>query len=163
MVAYSMELRTRVLEDSDAGLSSRVVAAKYAVSRGWVNRVRRRRRETGEVTPRRQARFRRRAMNAQQESRLIGLVVARPEATLEELREALPTDVALSTLWRALHRLGLADRNARQRPSRASNGRCHGDVPIQGAGPGACLSADTCDAANLHRATIGATTQLSGE
>ena len=33
MVAYSLDLRTRVLKDSDAGMASKLVAEKYAVSR----------------------------------------------------------------------------------------------------------------------------------
>ena len=59
MAPYSMDLRTRVLRDSDAGMPSKDVAAKYAVSRAWVDRVKQRRRETGEITPRRQTKFRR--------------------------------------------------------------------------------------------------------
>ena len=39
MAPYSMELRTRVLRDSAAGLSSKDLAAKYAVNRAWVDRV----------------------------------------------------------------------------------------------------------------------------
>jgi hypothetical protein len=35
------------------------------------------------------------------------LITARPDATLAELREALPTSAALSTIWRAIDRLGL--------------------------------------------------------
>lgn len=107
MAPYSMDLRTRVLRDSDAGMPSHAVAAKYAVSRAWVDRVKQRRRETGEVAPRQQAIFRRRCLNADQEHRLVFLITARPDATLAELRDALPTTAALSTLWRAIDRLGL--------------------------------------------------------
>ena len=58
MVAYSLDLRTRVLKDSDAGMASKLVAEKYAVSRAWVDRLKQRRRETGEIAPRRQTRWR---------------------------------------------------------------------------------------------------------
>jgi hypothetical protein len=37
---------------------------------------------------------------------LATLIAARPDATLVELREALPTTAGLSTLWRTLDRLG---------------------------------------------------------
>jgi transposase len=107
MAPYSMDLRTRVLRDSDAGMPSTAVAAKYAVSRAWVDRIRQRRRETGEIRPRTQTKFRRRALEAHQEQRLVFLITARPDATLAELRDALPTTAALSTLWRAIDRLGL--------------------------------------------------------
>ena len=49
MAAYSMDLRLRVLRDSDAGMPSQDVAEKYAVSRAWVDRLKQRRRETGET------------------------------------------------------------------------------------------------------------------
>ena len=51
MAAYSLDLRTRVLADWDAGLKAEDVAAKYRVSRAWVHRLVQRRRETGEIGP----------------------------------------------------------------------------------------------------------------
>ena len=65
MVAYSLDLRTRVLKDSDAGMASKLVAEKYAVSRAWVDRLKQRRRETGEIAPRRQTRWRTPLLHAQ--------------------------------------------------------------------------------------------------
>ena len=35
--AYSMDLRERVITDSDAGLSSKELAERYHVSRAWVD------------------------------------------------------------------------------------------------------------------------------
>lgn len=103
-----MDLRTRVLRDADAGLSSAELVTKYAVSRAWVDRLKQRRRETGEIAPRKQTTFRRRTLSAEQEQRLVVLVTARPDTTLAELRAALPTAAALSTIWRVLGRLGLS-------------------------------------------------------
>ena len=54
MRAYSMDLRERVLRDSDAGMNAAAVAVKYHVSASWVRRLKQRRRETGEVAPRQQ-------------------------------------------------------------------------------------------------------------
>lgn len=105
MAPYSMDLRSRVLRDSDAGMPSKEVAAKYAVSRAWVDRVKQRRRETGETTPRQQTKFRRRVLEGREEY-LAALISARPDATLVELRTALRTTAALSTLWREIDRLG---------------------------------------------------------
>ncbi len=107
MAAYSMDLRSRVLHDSDRGLPSKEVAAKYTVSLSWVNRVKQRKRETGEIAPRKQTKFRERSLTADQEQRLIFLITARPDATLSELRDALPTTAALSTLWRTIDRFGV--------------------------------------------------------
>ena len=108
MTAYSMDLRKRVLRAWDASLDAEAVAVKYDVSRAWVHRLVQRRRETGSIAPRPQTKFRPRVL-AGQEHRLVALITARPDATLAELREALPTTAALSTLWRAIDRLGSTD------------------------------------------------------
>ena len=50
MRASSMDLRERVLLDSDAGMKAADVAAKYRVSGSWVRLLKQRRRETGEVS-----------------------------------------------------------------------------------------------------------------
>ena len=106
MAPYSMDLRKRVLRAWDAGLDAETVAEKYEVSRAWVHRLVQRRRETGSIAPRKQVRFRRRVL-ADQDARLAALIAARPDATLVELREALPTSAGISTLWRAIDRLQL--------------------------------------------------------
>jgi transposase len=49
------------------------------------------------------------------ESRLAALITAQPDITLAELREALPTTAALSTLWIAIRRLGLTLKKNRTR------------------------------------------------
>jgi transposase len=100
--AYSMDLRTRVLKDADAGRSSNELAERYHVSRAWVDALKQRRRETGAFAPLKPAKFRRRALAPADAERLAALVVARPDATLAELRDAIPTPVGLTTIWRAL-------------------------------------------------------------
>ena len=121
MAAYSMDLRTRVAKAWDAGLGADAIAAKYEVSRAWVHRLIQRRRETGSLAPRKQTKFRHRSLSAREEERLRALVHARPDATLWELREALPTTAALSTVWRTLERLGytLKKNGARRRTAPA--------------------------------------------
>ena len=105
MAPYSLDLRKRVLRAWDSGMDAESVAAKYEVSRAWVHRLVQRRRETGSIAPRKQTKFRAWAL-AGQEARLSALITARPDATLAELRDALPTTAGLSTLWRAIDRLG---------------------------------------------------------
>jgi transposase len=105
MAAYSLDLRKRVLRAWDSGMDADSVAAKYEVSRAWVHRLVQRRRETGSIAPRPQTKFRARVL-AGQDGRLVALITARPDATLAELRDALPTTAGVSTLWRAIDRLG---------------------------------------------------------
>jgi len=104
-VAYSMDLRTRVLQDADTGLTSKELAERYHVSRAWVDALKQRRRETGAFAPRKQTKFRGRALAASDVERLAALVAARPDATLEEIREGLRTAAGLTTIWRALNQL----------------------------------------------------------
>jgi transposase len=103
--AYSMDLRTRVLKDADAGLTSKELAERYHVSRAWVDALKQRRRDTGAFAPRKQTKFRGRALATTDLDRLAVLVAARPDATLEEIREALRTSAGLTTIWRALNQL----------------------------------------------------------
>jgi transposase len=103
---YSMDLRKRVMKAWHASGDADEIAATFAVSRAWVHRLAQRQRETGSIAPRPQMKFRSRVL-AGQEERLKALINARPDATLAELRDALPTTAALSTLWLEIDRLGL--------------------------------------------------------
>jgi transposase len=105
--AYSMDLRTRVLTDADAGLSSKALAERYHVSRAWVDALKQRRRDTGVFAPRKPTKFRGRALAPSDLDHLATVIAARPDATLAEIREALRTSAGLTTIWRALHRLDL--------------------------------------------------------
>ena len=123
MAPYSRDLRTRVLADCDAGMAAKDVAAKFRVSRSWVNRLVQRRRETGEVEPRPQTVFKKHAFVGQ-EDQLRALVNAQPDRTLAELREALRSSASLSSVWRALDRLQLTvKKNGTRRRTAAARRR----------------------------------------
>jgi transposase len=106
MQAYSLDLRQRVLADCDAGLPTRQVAAKYRVSASWVRRLKQRRRQTGEVSPRPPRNRRRPTLDAHHD-RLRALIAEDPDATLAELRDRLGVAIGLTSLWEAVRRLGL--------------------------------------------------------
>jgi transposase len=91
------------------------VATRFEVSVAWVYRVLQRRRESGSIAPRKQTKFRGRALSSDEEVRLVALITVRPDATLAELQHALPTRAALSTLWRTIDRLGLTVKKNRIR------------------------------------------------
>ena len=115
MAAYSLDLRKRVVRARESGMSAAAVAARFEVSLAWVYRLLQRRRDTGSIAPRRQTKFRGRALSDDEEVRLVALITARPDATLAELQHALPTRAALSTLWRTIDRLGLTVKKNRTR------------------------------------------------
>jgi len=102
--AYSMDLRERVIKDAEAGLSSKELAARYHVSRAWVDALKQRHRETNSIAPLKQTKFRGRVLEGKDE-RLKALLAAQPDATLTELRDALETSAGLATVWRAVNRM----------------------------------------------------------
>ena len=73
--------------------------------RAWVDRLKQRRRETGEVAPRKQTRWRTPVLHAQL-TELAALIREQPDRTLAELQEALRTPASLPTLCRTIKRLG---------------------------------------------------------
>ena len=108
MDAYSSDLRLRILQDCDGGMTTRVAATKYRVSESWVRRLKQRRRETGETTPRSsRPKSATKAVAAHRET-LRRLVAEQPDATLGELQERLPVRVDRSTICRALQELKLS-------------------------------------------------------
>lgn len=105
MQAYSQDLRERIFQDLDSGLTTREVATKYRVSESWVRRLKQRRRETGETTPRRPG-SPKPARWLQFGEQLQELLRAKPDITLRELREAIGGALSIQTLSRALRKLG---------------------------------------------------------
>lgn len=100
MKAYSMDLRSRVLADCDAGMEIRQVAVKYRVSESWIRRLRQRRRESGETAPRE-----RKTAPPQWEAYADALkqfLADKPDATLAEVKEELDIPLSIPTLSRAL-------------------------------------------------------------
>lgn len=106
MRAYSDDIRQRIFEDCDGGMTTRVVAAKYRVSESWVRRLKQRRRETGEVSARRRQTFRTPVLAAHYQ-RIQAFIEAQPDLTLQELRAKLGLMVSLTALWETVRRLGL--------------------------------------------------------
>jgi len=111
---YSMDLRERVLKAWETSGDADEVAATFGVSRAWVHRLAQRERDTWSIAPRKQTKFRSRVL-AGKEEQLKAVVNARPDATLAEIREALPTTAALSTVSLELNRLGLTVKKNRTR------------------------------------------------
>jgi transposase len=114
MAPYSMDLRTRVIRDCDAGMRAEDVAAKFSVSRAWVHRLQQRRRETGSIAPRKQTRWRT-PMLTPDLPRLEALITEQPDRTLAELRQALGTSACLATIWRAIEGLAITVKKNRTR------------------------------------------------
>ncbi len=106
MKPYSVDLRIRVLEDSDAGMPTASVAAKYRVSASWVRRLKQRRRETGSIEPIPQ-RHGPEPSWLPHAGRIAEAVRDAPDATTEEHRRAVGAGLSHAAVWRGIKALGL--------------------------------------------------------
>jgi transposase len=108
MKAYSQDLRERVVRACDEGRGTRQqIADLFGVSTAWVRRLLQRRRLTGSLAPRSHAGGPAPKMTPDRRDRLAALVTQQPDATRAELRDRLDAPVHLSTVARAVRRLGL--------------------------------------------------------
>ena len=125
---YAQDLRDRVLAAYDRGMTTKQIADTFQVSPAWARRVKQRRREHGETTPRPMggATVVKIDMN-----RLAELVRAQPDATLDELAERLDCGCGATAVCMALkrakitfkkRRFMLRSRTARTSPGAVSNG-----------------------------------------
>ncbi len=116
MMAYSMDLRKRVLKDLDAGQKTSAVARKYSVSPAWVRRLKQRRAATGEIGPRPQRHGRVSAAVTHAEA-IREAVRQAPDATLDEYCRRFHLPMSRTALSRALVVLGLTRKKSRSGPA----------------------------------------------
>lgn len=130
MKTYSQDLRERVIRACDDRAGSRqFIAALFGVSTAWIRRLLQRRRETGSFAALPSGGARNVKMDEPRCGRLLVLVTEQPDATLAELHDRLGAPVHLSTIGRALTRLGLTLKKkscgppSRTGPTSARSGR----------------------------------------
>jgi transposase len=117
MKAYSMDLRERVVAACDRGEETREeIAKRFRVGVAWVYRLLQRRRDTGSFAPEPHGGGQKPAFDPPAAERLRQAVADRPDATLEELREAVGVDCGTSAVHRALEKLGLPRKKSRSGP-----------------------------------------------
>lgn len=123
---YPQELRDRVLGAYDRGMKTKQIAEVFAVCPAWARRIKQRRRESGETTPRPMGGA---TVIKIQMERLRELVAQQPDATIKELHQRLGIACSESAVGMALKRLGLSFkkrrcmRRSRTGPMSRSNGR----------------------------------------
>ena len=104
--AYSIDLRERVLNDIDSGMSTEDTARKYSVSISWSYSLKKQRRETGSIAPKKYRRGPALKL-APYENEVRRIVADHADATLIELHALLPNkdEVTVMTLCNFLKRL----------------------------------------------------------
>jgi transposase len=103
--AYAQDLRDRVLAAYDRGKKTAWIVEHFQVSPAWARRVKQRRRESGETTPRPRGGATVVKIDRQ---RLAELVREQPDATLEELVDRLGVDCGISAVCMALKRMAIS-------------------------------------------------------
>ena len=100
------EMRRRLLEDCDNGLSERKAAIKWNVGRATISKLKKLRRDTGSIEPRKGVTGPKPKLLAHRH--LLQEIVAKtPDATLEEIRAQLPVAVSIQTVHVELKKLKL--------------------------------------------------------
>ena len=108
MVAYSEDLRERVLAAVDAAEGTQQeIAKRFRVSARWIRRMLALRATTGSVAPKPRSGGRKLLIQGERADALQAALRKKPDATLQELCDATGFDGCLMTVWRALRRLNI--------------------------------------------------------
>ncbi|MCA9024417.1 MAG: hypothetical protein KDA86_04315 [Planctomycetaceae bacterium] len=106
MKPSSVDLRSRVIQDVDSGLSAAKASAKYLVSARMIDKWKRLNQETGSPDPRRGRSGPCLKLDPYREA-ILNAIEQKPGLTLEDLRSHLKLPGCVQTLWNALHRWGI--------------------------------------------------------
>jgi transposase len=118
MKTLSLDLRQRILKAYDRQDTTRdQVARRFDVSVGMVKKLVSQRQRLGDIRPQYHRCGRKPLFDAACCRRLQDLVMARPDATLQELREALGVDCTLVAIHYLLIRLGLTYKKRHSMPA----------------------------------------------
>lgn len=114
--AYSMDMRTRVMELYDEGLQTAEVVEAMGCSPSFARRLKQRRRESGSIEPKKPKRPDQRTYDDADEQTIRQLIKQRPDATLAEVVQALGKTAHICTASRTLDRLDLPRKKSQSTP-----------------------------------------------
>src|SRR4051812_32120331 len=114
MIAYSKDLRERVLAAVDAGEGTQEeIARRFRVSTRWIRKMLALRASAGSVDPKPRSGGRKFLIQGETADALKEAVQKTPDATLEELRQTAGFGGCLMTVWRALKRWNITRKKSR--------------------------------------------------
>ena len=115
-MAYSMDLRERVLSLYDEGLKTKQVAKRLKVCPAWARRIKQWRNEGKSIAPRPVGGSKPK-LDEQARGELSRFVDEQPDATLEELRrriaQELKISISIGALWETLRAMKLSLKKSR--------------------------------------------------
>ena len=107
MKAYTMDLRERVMKVYDENKwTIGQIAQRFKVGEWWIHKLKRQRMLTGKIAPRKGKVGQPRRFQGQPLAELERYVRKHPDATLEQIHEALGASCTLVTIHNTLRRLG---------------------------------------------------------
>lgn len=118
-MAYSLDLRQKVIDACDRGMKTKPVAQLFGVSPSWVRWLKQNRREHGTIQAK-PATGGTDPILQDEDEKVHAHFKAHPDTTILELKEALKTDASEVTVWRAARRLGYRFKKSRSTPANAS-------------------------------------------
>ena len=125
MVAYSIDLRERVLAAVDADEETQEqIARRFSVSARWIRKLIARRTATGSIAPKPNGGGRKLLIQGEAAEALRTAIADRPDATLQELRESTGFHGCLMTIWRAILRLEITRKKSPCEPKSNSTPWC---------------------------------------
>ncbi len=103
---YSLDLRSRVMDDIDRGLSAEDAAQKYSITARTIFSWKQLKRETGSIAPRQGKTGPKPKLEPHREA-ILARIKENSDLTLEEMKSQLELPGCLQTLCNALHRWGI--------------------------------------------------------
>ena len=116
---YSLDLRTRVMDDLDRGLSPEEAAEKYSVTARTIYSWKLLKREPGDIAPRQGNTGPKRKLDPHREA-ILARIRENSDMTLDVLISQLKLPGCLQTLSNALHRWGIVLKKSHARPRTAA-------------------------------------------
>lgn len=120
MESYSLDLRKRVIADSDAGMKTKQVAEKYSVSPSWVRRLKQRWRETGSIEALPPGGGRPLKIEGPRAERLRKMIEAKPDMTVDEVHHRMRVRCCRSTIHETMRRLKLTHKKSLSKQTSSS-------------------------------------------
>ena len=118
-MAYSMDLRQKVIAACDRGMKTKQAAEAFGVAPSWVRLLKQRKREDGDIAPR-PCGGSKRKLTEDDDAAIHDHFKARPDTTILELKESLGTNASEVTVWRAAKALGYRFKKSRSTPANAN-------------------------------------------
>ena len=131
MEAYSMDLRSRIVDSYFRGEGSQaVLAERFNVSERWLQNLLRQQRETGFIEARPHGGGRERVIGADKEPLLLKVLAETPDASLDELRDRCGVQGSRMCIARALERLKITRKKSRSCARSNKTQKCRGNAEL---------------------------------